>query len=285
MKRAVAFVGLAALALAAPAYAAKTPERGALDGRVRFVDYHADQVFSVTGVYRSATQIVFSADEKIAHVALGDTISWEVAPAENMLFIKPREFAGPTNLIVTTRTGSGLRSYNFELSARKGAITASSPNTFFQVRFRYPEEERRANELAILATKIEQAKSLEQTAVKSALDLGVLEGTRNFAYTGEGSVALQPSEISDNGVFTIMRFPNQREIPAIFQVLPDGTEAIVPFDVRDDFIVIHGLAKEFRLRRGTLVLSLFNENPNYYGEDYKTDTASPLVERVSKVKE
>ena len=50
------------------------------------------------GVFRIATEIVFAKDEVVEHVALGDTVSWEVAPAANSLFIKPRERAGRTNL-------------------------------------------------------------------------------------------------------------------------------------------------------------------------------------------
>src|SRR3546814_1506224 len=65
--------------------------------------------------------------------------------------------------------------------------------------------------------------------------MGVLEGTRNLNYKVQGASALQPSEVSDNGQFTVMRFPNQREIPAIFTVNPDGSEATASFDVRDEF--------------------------------------------------
>src|SRR3546814_15496061 len=74
--------------------------------------------------------------------------------------------------------------------------------------------------------------------------MGVLEGTRNLNYKVQGASALQPSEVSDNGQFTVMRFPNQREIPAIFTVNPDGSEATASFDVRDQFVVIHGVYKE-----------------------------------------
>src|SRR3546814_19081048 len=88
---------------------------------------------SIVGVFRSATQIVFSAGERVEHVALGDTVSWEVAPAENSLFIKPRELAGSTNLIVMTRSGAGVRTYTFELTARRGGIGARSADTFFKV--------------------------------------------------------------------------------------------------------------------------------------------------------
>ena len=273
---------IASMIVSTAAVANDVPTSGRHDARVRFADYHPDEVFHITGVYRSATQIVFAPDERIAHVALGDTISWEVAPAENMLFLKPREFAGPTNLIVTTRTAGGLRSYTFELVARRGTIGPRAADTYFQVRFRYPADEAAAARQAVRQAAAQQLKAAEQAAVKSALDVGVLEGKRNLAYTLQGATELQPSEVSDNGVSTVMRFPNQRELPTVYRVLPDGSEAIVPFDVRDDFIVIHALAKEFRLRRGRLVLAVYNENPSFYGQDYKTDTASPIVQRTTK---
>src|SRR3546814_8412054 len=78
--------------------------------------------------------------------------------------------------------------------------------------------------------QLAQLKALERGAVKSALDIGVLEGTRNADYIMQGSTAIQPSEVSDNGQFTVMRFPNQRELPALFIVNPDGSEAIASFD-------------------------------------------------------
>src|SRR3546814_6431320 len=87
----------------------------------------------------------------------------------------------------------------------------------------------------------------------------------------------------DNGQFTVMRFPNQREIPAIFTVNPDGSEATASFDVRDEFVVIHGVYKELRLRRGKVVLCIYNESPSFYGRDPKTDTASRSEEHTSEL--
>ena len=268
----------------APARAGETPRPTAQDRRIREVVYSDAQVFRVVGVFRAATQIVFSPTERIEHVALGDTVSWEVAPAENSLFIKPRELAGSTNLIIITRSNAGPRTYTFELSARKGAIKAGTPDTFFKVVFRYPREEAAAAQGAAVQAAYAEAVAAETGAVKSALDLAVLEGTRNLKYTVQGSSAIQPSEISDNGQFTALRFPNQRELPAFFSVNPDGSEAIVPFDVRDEFVVIHGVYKQLRLRRGSAVLCVFNEAQDYYGRDPKTDTASSVVERTTEEK-
>src|SRR3546814_17921521 len=71
-----------------------------------------------------------------------------------------------------------------------------------------------------------------------------------------------------------MRFPNQRELPAFFIVNPDGSEAIASFDVRDEYVVLHGVYGTIRLRRGLEVLCIHNQKTDYYGRDPKTDTAS-----------
>ena len=84
--------GLAAgllLVTATPALAAQTPKPGATDARVRSIDYDPQQVVRVTGVYRTATQILFGDDETILHVAVGDATAWDVAAEKNILFIKP----------------------------------------------------------------------------------------------------------------------------------------------------------------------------------------------------
>src|SRR3546814_15908319 len=95
-----------------------------------------------------------------------------------------------------------------------------------------------------------QAVALQSGAIRSALDLSVLEGRRNLKYTVQGSSAIQPSEITDNGQFNALRFPNQSELPAFFAVNPDGLERIGHFDVRDESVVNNGvfgqLSKEER---------------------------------------
>tara|TARA_R110001606_G_scaffold241078_1_gene389080 strand:+ start:6784 stop:7653 length:870 start_codon:yes stop_codon:yes gene_type:complete len=276
------FIATIAITLiASPAYASETPQPTAEDSRIREVIYSEAQVFRIVGVFRSATQIVFSSGERVEYVALGDTVSWEVAPADNSLFIKPRERAGATNLIVITRSNAGNRTYTFELSARRGGISARTSDTFFKVKFRYPREEAAAAQAAETQAAYAQSLALQSGAIRSALDLAVLEGRRNLNYSVQGSSKIQPSEITDNGQFTALRFPNQRELPAFFAVNPDGSESIVPFDVRDEFVVIHGVYAQLRLRRGKEVLCVFNEAPDVYGRDPKTGTASSIVNRTS----
>lgn len=279
MKRLIHIAGILAL-IAAPALAEDTPRAGPADQRVKFVEYQETQVYRIVGTFRTATQVVLGADETIEHVALGDTVSWEVAVAGHILFLKPRERAGPTNLIVTTNRGGELRNYAFELTTRRGPIGRGSGNTFFQVRFRYPRDEADRAARMRATQEAQRVAALQASVVRGALDHGVIEGPRNLNYKVQGSSDLQPSEISDNGQFTVLRFPGNHEIPAIYLVRPDGSETLVPFDVRDEFVVVHAVAAQLRLRRNREVLCIYNLAPTPYGVDYGTNTASPHVERT-----
>jgi type IV secretion system protein VirB9 len=273
MKALPLFLACALLLSANAAQAVETPRPGKADARVRTIDYDPAQVVHVAGVYRSAIQILFGEDESILHVAVGDATAWDVAAEKNILFIKPKAAHGLTNLIVTTARPNGTtRNYTFELSTRARGERAS----LYVLRFRYPDDLRAAASAAISAE--EQALLAKLVALK--LERGVVEGTRNLAYRVQGAATLQPSEVSDNGRFTVLRFPAGQPIPAVYEVTPDGTESLVPFDVRGEFVVIHDTARQFRLRRGRDVLCIYNEGPTGYGAGLGTNTASPDVDRT-----
>lgn len=277
MIRAVRLSLCAALLAAAPALAAETPRPGAADPRIRTVDYDPDQVVRLVGTLRAALQVRFAPEESILHVALGDGGGWEVAPERNILFVKPVALKPPTNLIVTTEgLGGETRHYVFELSVRAGATTRSSPHTVFVVQFRYPAQEAARLQRALSA----QAQALEARILQLKLDRGVVEGERNLAYALQGSTAIAPSEVSDNGRFTVLRFPGAQGLPAVYAVAPDGGEGLVPFDVRGEFLVIHRTAAQLRLRRGREVLCVFNLAYRPQGVPTGTATAAPDVDRT-----
>ncbi len=259
--------------LAASAHAVQTPRPGTTDPRVRTIDYDPAQVVAITGVYRTATQILFGEAETILHVALGDATAWDVAVEKNILFIKPKAAHGATNLIVTTAlAGGGTRNYTFDLitTARR------TSGALFVLRFRYPADVTAAATAAISAQ--EQAIQARITTLK--LERGAIEGPRNLSYEVQGAPALQPSEVSDNGRFTILRFPAGQPIPAIYTVSSEGTEALAPFDVRGEFVVVHAVARQLRLRRGRQVLCIYNTGRTAWGVDLGTNTASPQIERT-----
>lgn len=268
-----------ALAIASPAAALDTPRAGPSDPRIKLVDYDPWAVVRVTGVFRTATQILLGEDETILHVAVGDATGWDVAAEKNILFVKPKAPRGPTNLIVTTsRAGGSERHYTFELATRAGSSARGTSDTVFGLRFRYPGDEKAAA-LAVLSA---EAAAVERKVLELKLDRAVVEGRRNLNYAVQGASALQPSEVSDNGRFTVMRFPANQPIPTLYQVESTGTETLVPFDVRGEFVVVHGVARELRLRRGREVLCLYNQAYEPYGIRPGTGTAASDVERTDK---
>ena len=259
---------LAALALASPV-AAQAP----LDPRIRELTYDPAAVYRIAGAFRTATQIVFSPEETIRHAAIGDSVAWEVAAEGSVLFLKPSERHQATNLLVVTERDGAVRHYAFELLAREaGDRTAIA----YQVRFRYPADEQ-AQAARALAV---QAEAVEQRLIGLELERGVVEGTRNLAWSAQGDAALQPSEVSDNGRFTVLRFPGVQALPAVFEVGEDGSERLIPYDVRGEFVVIHGVTRGLRLRRGQSVLCLFNDAYDRRGVGVGTGTASPVVDRA-----
>ena len=273
---ALSVVGAAAITLAPhPAFASETPIPGAKDTRVRNVNYDPDQVVAIVGSFRHAIEIQFGPGETVTQAALGDTVSWQIAPVGNIVFLKPRERAGGTNLIVVTNANGTPRTYHFNLTLGTGA-------TMYGVRFRYPREERATAALQVQLAQAQTAKSIETNITIAALDHAVIEGTRNMKYTVQGDAALQPTEISDNGEFTVLRYPGHADIPSIFAVDVDGTETIVPYDVREDFVVIHAVYRQLRLRRGTAVLCIYNEAPLRNDRGDRTGTVSNVVERRVK---
>ena len=261
--------------LPSPAFALETPRSAAQDSRIRFVDYQPYNITKVVGTLRSSVQIEFAADEEIAHVALGNSVAWEVAPAGNILFLKPREPHPATNLqVVTTRRDGRKRSYQFELAINGGALTES----YFVVRFAYPEDEA-------------ERRRLETGLRRSAAEAGAIDdtfaahaqfGPRNWRYSAQGSPALDPETVYDDGKETTLRFAGNREVPAVYLVGSDGTESLVPKDVRGELVVVHAVGRELRLRRGLEVLCIFNEAYDGVGVNYRTNTTSPGVVRTSR---
>lgn len=268
----------AVLVGASSAHALDTPKSGPSDPRIKIVDYDPWAVVKVTGVFRTATQILLGHDETILHVAVGDATGWDVAAEKNILFVKPKAARPPTNLIVTTSRGGETRNYTFELSTRAGSSGRNTPDTVFGLRFRYPQDERAAVASALTA----QAAALERRIVELKLDRAVVEGRRNLNYGVQGATALQPSEVSDNGRFTVMRFPANQQVPAIYQVEASGTESLIPFDVRGEFVVVHAVVRQLRLRRGRDVLCIYNQAFEPYGVNPATGTAAPDVQRTDQ---
>src|SRR3546814_15059595 len=101
---------------AAPAMA-QTPTQRGPDARICEVNYTDGIVIKIRSAFRTATQIEFAPGEVIKFVAMGDTVSWQVAPPDNSLFVKPRERPAATNVTVVTEFQGTKCNHNYEQSS------------------------------------------------------------------------------------------------------------------------------------------------------------------------
>jgi len=261
---------------ASTALALEIPRGASQDGRVRFVDYQPYNITRIIGSLRSSVQVEFAADEEIAHIALGNSVAWEVAPAGNILFLKPRENQPVTNLsAVTTRRDGSTRSYQMELTVRDGAVEVGQ-NTYFYVKYRYPADEvERRRQAAAARALAAQAKEAD-----NVLAIHETHGPRNWRYSAQGAQALEPRSVYDNGKVTTFAFVGNQEMPAIYIENSDGSESLVPRSVDGNLVLVHAISRKFILRRGRDVLCVFNEAYDRVGINPDTSTTSPSVERV-----
>ncbi|NKM31815.1 P-type conjugative transfer protein VirB9 [Rhizobium laguerreae] len=277
MKQTV-LIALLLAGLSTTASALDIPRGASQDSRIRFVDYQPYNITKIVGTLRSSVQIEFAADEEIAHVALGNSVAWEVAPAGNILFLKPRENQPVTNIsVVTTRRDGSTRSYQMELTVRDGTVEAGQ-NTYFYVKYRYPADEAERRRLDAAA----RAQAAQAGEADKVLALHEAYGPRNWRYSAQGSAALEPQAVYDNGKVTTFAFAGNQEMPAIYMENSDGSESLVPKSVDNNLVLVHAISRKFILRRGGDVLCVFNEAYDRIGINPDTNTTSPSVERVLK---
>ncbi len=262
-----------------PALALDVPVRASADARIRYVNYNEDDVVGLYAKQGMAAHVVFAQGEEVLDIASGFGDGWEFKNRRNHLYLKPRSARATgetqgmippkpgqwnTNLLVTTNR----RVYTFQLVL----VGSSDDRAAYRVTFRYPDDDAAAK---AAAAEAELARSrLEARAV-----------VRNTSYTmqiGRRSAAIAPTSAYDDGTFTYLTFPNNREIPAVFLVADDKdkTETLVNTHFNNDVLVIHRVAPQFVLRLGPQVVSIFNEA---YDADGVAPVGGSTVEGIERV--
>lgn len=259
----------------ASSFAETVPLSARKDNRIRFVNYDPHNVIQIIGSIRSSVQLEFAEDEEVTYVGIGNSVAWQVAPAGHFLFLKPREVQPNTNLqVVTSRQDGTKRSYQFELQVREGDVSIGN-ETYFLVKFRYPEDEALRKKLAAAAKAEQHEASFIDDVLNSHEDFG----PRNWAYVAQGSTLIEPKAIYDNGKTTTFTFVGNIEIPSIYLVSPDGQESLVPKTIKGNQVIVHATSAQFTLRRGNEVLCIFNKRFVPEGINPETGTTSPSVQR------
>lgn len=274
------FIGLLLPALA---MAEITPPQGYHDPRVRVVEYNPLNVVKLSTFFGVSTHIQFADSESIKDVAVGDDQAWKVIPRGNHLFIKPQATNADTNITVVT----DKRTYQFALVVQqrpvKDSTAWSDPNLIFSLSFKYPEED-----------SIKKASEAKREAIKDGFGeyknkfINDVNNTKtmyeNRDYWVAGSEEISPTVAFDDARFIFLKFSNNSDIPAVYEVDDQGNEALINISVHEGgHVVVQRLVHRLMLRKGSAVASVVNRSfQSNGGVDNTTGTVSPVVERVIK---
>lgn len=229
--------------------------------RILQVEYAPNRVVRVQTQVGISTLFVFELGEEVIDWFAGDTGAWDVTHKDNLLALKPKAELPETNLVIRT----DRRRYHAEL------VVSEDP--FFEVKWVYSDTERRKG--------IERALEKALLSPTSHLDyertfgLGV-----NARYSAAGSGNFRPDRVVDNGRLTYLHFPEDRDVPAPYWVDLDGTERLLNFSMRGNWMILFRVGRLFRLRHGQSVICLRNDNYRPAHRDAPSETVADDIFRM-----
>lgn len=258
------------------------------DPRLREVVYDERAVVEVAVRRGSVLHIALDDDEAIGDVASGlnsdcakPDAPWCIAaaPGARHLFIKAKSTAGAANnlIVVTDR-----RSHTFRFSVL--ADTDPQPG-LYQLTIKAPVKRPAAKATpdpvpeAVMPPEPPPREIVAQRL--QAASPSVVNA--NYAIAeGTGSDDIAPTLVFDDGRFTYFRFPANREVPAVFHVLGDGSETVVNSRMEGDLLVVDRVSRLLMLRAGQAVVGVWNEAFDLDGAPPADGTTVPGVQRVLK---
>ena len=275
-----------------PAAAWPADEARSGDPRLREVVYDARAVVTVPVKRGVVTLVVLDADEAITEVAAGlggdcakAEAAWCVAaqPGGRNLFVKAKSTASAANTLAVV-TDRRTHSFRFVVLADGDprapvyrlvvrappppamvARTAMRDGVALPALPPLPPVPAPANPQQLIAERL-QAKAQ------------VLNTNYSIA-EGKGSGDIVPALVFDDGRFTYFRFPGNREIPAVFHMLGDGSETLVNARMEDDLLVVDRVSRRLMLRAGSAVVGVWNEAFDLDGVAPGGGTTVPGVQR------
>jgi len=263
------------------------------DPRLREVLYDPRAVVTVPVKRGVVTLVVLDADESITEVAAGlggdcakTEAAWCVAaqPGGRNLFVKAKSSASaPNNLAVVTDRRT--HSFRFVVLADndtkapvyrlvvKAPAVRSAPQTRLALRDAAP----------LMALPAMPPPPSPREVIAERLQAKAQVRNTNYSIAeGSGSEDIVPTLVFDDGRFTYFRFPGNREVPAVFHVLGDGSETLVNARMEDDLLVVDRVSRRLMLRLGSAVVGVWNEAFDLDGVPPGDGTTVPGVQRTYK---
>jgi type IV secretion system protein VirB9 len=259
------------------------------DPRLKEIEYDANAVVTVPVKRGVVTLLSLDPAESITEIGSGlgadcskAEASWCIAaqPGGHDIFVKPKSTAGaPNNLAVVTNR----RSHAFRFIVPPEG-DARQPVYRLVVRAA-PPPAAVAEPPALPAmppiVKLPAPSPAELLAERMSAAPKLVNASYSLA-EGESSQDILPTLIFDDGRFTYFRFPNNREVPAVFHVLGDGSESLVNTRMEGDLLVVDRVSRQLMLRAGSAVVGVWNEAFDIDGVPAHEGSTVAGVQRVFK---
>ena len=262
------------------------------DPRLREVVYDPSAVVTVPVKRGVVTLVVLDTDEAIAEVAAGlggdctkAEAAWCIAaqPGGRNLFVKAKSSASAANNLAVV-TDRRTHSFRFVVLADGDPkppvyrLVVKAP-----ARVALPTRLALRDAAPLMALPIVPPPPSPHQVVAERLQAKPqVMNTQYSIAEGAGSQDIVPTLVFDDGRFTYLRFPGNREVPAVFHVLGDGSETLVNARMEDDLLVVDRVSRRLMLRAGLAVVGLWNEAFDLDGRPPGDGTTVPGVQRVLK---
>jgi type IV secretion system protein VirB9 len=200
------FLAILLFVAAQPLAAQVRPVPGNADSRLQSILFQPDQIVELSVASGFQLMIRFAPGEIVETIAVGDSGAWQVTASKrgDLVFIKNLQANNVTNMTIAT----DARVYNFELAPASGY---GGPPAY-SVSFVYPEP------VKTIVARTNQAE---------------------FEYRIRGARAIRPKSVSFDGALTVIEWPADQLLPAIFAI-NGGQESLVNGEMRDGRYVLAG---------------------------------------------
>ena len=210
--------------------------------------FESDVTYSVRTALGVVTQIELSPRENVKDYSTGLSSGWDLARRDNVFYLKPKQEAVDTNLIVRTQA----HQYIFELKVIPGnwktLADIKNRGVHYQVKFRYPEH----TDFNIQNTT--------QSGLNTQYNPNKSYYTNYDVAADDASVWLIPLKTYDDGDFTYIHLNKSKfsgGFPTVYaRKTINGQEFVLNTTIENNIIAIHGTYPILVLRHGNNVVGL-----------------------------
>jgi type IV secretion system protein VirB9 len=268
-------------------------ESANVDPRLREVTYDARAVVTVPVKRGVVTLVMLDADEVITEVAAG--LGGDCAKADAVWCIAAQ--AGGRNVFVKAKSGANAANNVTVITDRRShafrfvVMADSDPKwPVYRLVVKAPAPVQTKTNASSIATALAlrdvapllalpempplpplpPQPSPQQVIAERLLTQPQVVNANYALAEGKASADIVPTLVFDDGRFTYFRFGGQRDVPAVFHVLGDGSETLVNTRMEDDLLVVDRVSRRLMLRAGNAVVGVWNEA-------FDLDSTAPLA--------